>query len=106
MRKVILTYLGCACLLIGAVAVQADNVPTSGGKPVFATKADVMLSTVQSFIQAQNYEKAEAVAKALTEEYASYPSGWMILGYCRMLKGDFTGSNEAYDQAIVLGADK
>jgi superkiller protein 3 len=88
------------------VTVQADNVPTSGGKPAFATKADVMLSTIQSFIQAKNYEKAEYVAEELTETYTDYPSGWMILGYTRMLKGDYEGSNKAYQQAVAIGADQ
>lgn len=105
MRKSILTYIGCACLIIGAGSAAADNVPTSGGKPAFATKADVMLSTIQSFIQAKDYEKAESVAEELTEVYSNYPSGWMILGYTRMLKGDFEGSNRAYEQAVVVGAD-
>jgi superkiller protein 3 len=106
MRKSILTYVGCACLLIiGTGIVHADNVPTSGGKPAFATKADVMLSTIQSFLQAKDYDKAESVAEELTETYTSYPSGWMILGYTRMLKGDYEGSNQAYEQAVFIGAD-
>jgi tetratricopeptide (TPR) repeat protein len=106
MRKSILTYIGCACLILGTGAAFADNVPTSGGKPAFATKADVMLSTIQSFIQAKDYKKAESVAEELTEVYSNYPSGWMILGYTRMMTGDFQGSNLAYEQAVSVGADK
>ena len=53
-----------------------------------------------------DYDKAESVAEELTEIYASYPSGWLILGYTRMLKGDFEGSSQAYEQAVSVGADR
>lgn len=106
MRKSVLIIVASACLLFGALTASADNVPSEGGGAAVLTRADIMLSTTQSFIQAKEYTKALSAAEELTATYKNYPSGWMMLGYCRMITGDHQGSNEAYDQALGMGADK
>ena len=106
MRKSVLILAASSCFLLGAVTVSADNVPASGNGGAMLTKADIMLSTAQSFIQAKNYTKALAATEELTALYNNYPSGWMMLGYCRMLNGDYQGSNEAYEQALAIGSDR
>jgi tetratricopeptide (TPR) repeat protein len=106
MRKRVLILVANACFLLGAVAASADNVPPNESSTAVLTRADIMLSTAQSFIQANEYQKALTAAEELTATYSNYPSGWMMLGYCRMLNGDFQGSNEAYDHAASIGANK
>jgi tetratricopeptide (TPR) repeat protein len=106
MRKSVLIFAASTCFLFGALTVSADNVPSEGGGAAVLTRADIMLSTTQSFIQAKDYKRALSAAEELTATYNNYPSGWMMLGYCRMVTGDHQGSNEAYDQALSMGADK
>ncbi|UCG51519.1 MAG: tetratricopeptide repeat protein [Candidatus Latescibacterota bacterium] len=77
--------------------------PTMGGEPAFATKADGMVSTIESHMQSKNFEAASKAALELTEYYPQYVQGWMLLGYCRSMIDDFAGSNEAYEKALSLG---
>lgn len=80
-----------------------SGLPTVGGEPAFATKADAMVSTVETYLQAKNYHAAARAAGELTELYPTYLKGWMLLGYTRSLDEDFGGSNEAYQTALELG---
>ncbi|NIM20285.1 MAG: tetratricopeptide repeat protein [Candidatus Latescibacteria bacterium] len=105
MRKSSLIYFGLVWLVFGATSVLADSVPKPGVAPAFTSKADVMLSTAETFIRARDYEKALAVAEDLAKVYSNYAPGWMILGHCRSLAGEFEASNEAYETALSIGAD-
>ncbi len=84
---------------------HSSDVPTSGGKPVFATRADVMISSAESFIESKDYDSAEKIVMDVTEKYPDYVPGWLLLGYCRSLIGRYEDSNEAYTTALDLGAD-
>jgi tetratricopeptide (TPR) repeat protein len=89
----------------GESADSYSGVPTVGGEPAFATKADAMISTVDSYLQTKNFPAANQAAVELTELYPQYLKGWMLLGYTRSLTEDFAGSNEAYAKALELGAE-
>ena len=89
-----------------ASADSYNSLPTIGGEPAFATKADGMVSTVESHLQSQNYTAAKQAALELTEMYPEFLKGWMLLGYCRTATSDFAGSNDAYSKALELGADR
>ncbi len=94
---------------ISPVFASADSyssLPTIGGEPAFATKADGMVSTVESHLQSENYTAAKQASAELTEMYPEFLKGWMLLGYCCTATSDFAGSNVAYGKAIELGADK
>jgi len=66
-------------------------------------RAESMADAVERYLHAKNYAAATASALELTTRYPRYVAGWMLLGYCRSLTSDFTGSNEAYDRALGLG---
>jgi tetratricopeptide (TPR) repeat protein len=84
---------------------EYSDQPTSGGDPVFATKADVMLNTVKNLVEAKDYTSAEKLAEEVTVAAPDMVDGWMMLGYTRSLNGKFGLSNEAYDKALEYGAD-
>lgn len=107
-----LVYIGASCvlgclLLLGAPAAvaQYSDQPTVGGDPVFATKADVMLSTVKTLIEAKDYTEAERLAEEVTATAPDMVDGWMMLGYTRSLNAKYESSNDAYDTALQYGAD-
>jgi tetratricopeptide (TPR) repeat protein len=97
-------------LLAGASLASPDygysDQPTVGGEPAFATKTDVMLSTINSLVQAKDYAEAEKLAEEVTVKSPQLPDGWMMLGYTRSLNGKYDLSNDAYDKAMENGADK
>jgi len=126
MRNTALVYMGFVCALLWAglptgfgvfspaAAVASpiidspddtSHLPTVGGKPTFATKADGMVSTIESHMQSENYAAAAKAAEELTEHYPEFLKGWMLLGYCRSVTGDYTGSNKAYAKALALGGE-
>jgi tetratricopeptide (TPR) repeat protein len=72
----------------------------------FSTKADAMVSTVESFIEMQNFKEAETSALELTTSYPEYVKGWLLLGYCQSRTSSFAASNESYDRALSLGASE
>ncbi len=76
-----------------------------GGGNLFATKADLMISSAESFIKSKDYASAAKIVSEVTAEYPDYVPGWLLLGYSRSLLGDYRGSNEAYLKALELGAD-
>jgi tetratricopeptide (TPR) repeat protein len=81
------------------------DVPTSGGKPAFATKADVIISSAQSLIKSKDFKSALKLAIEVTAKYPDYAPGWLILGYAHSLCGDYMASNLAYERALSLGSD-
>lgn len=89
----------------GAAGESGGALPTLGGENAFATKADAMASTVEGFLQIEDYESATKAAVELTTKDPSYLKGWMLLGYCYSRTRKFAASNEAYDKAFALGAD-
>ena len=126
MRNTSLVYMGLVCALFVTVfhgglglfpisvafasplpesADSHNNLPKAGDKQAFVTKADGMVSTVQSLLQSEDYEAAMQAALELTEYYPEFVQGWMLLGYCRSMTEDFAGSNEAYEKALSLGVD-
>jgi len=78
---------------------------TEGGGSVFATKADMMISSAESFIKSKDYASAAKIVAEVTVKYPDYVPGWLLLGYSRSLMGDYKGSNAAYLKALELGAD-
>jgi tetratricopeptide (TPR) repeat protein len=84
---------------------NTDNIPTVDGKRAWATKADVMLSTIRNLIRCEEYEPAKEISLEVVAEYPDYSDGWMVLGYCQSLMGEFEESNKAYDKARSLDAD-
>ncbi|MEE9270093.1 MAG: tetratricopeptide repeat protein [Candidatus Krumholzibacteria bacterium] len=95
---------------MGSTALAAAGsdaaLPTVGGEPAFATRADAMVSTVEGFLQVKDYVAAEKAALELTERNPEFLTGWMMLGYCRSRVSKFEESNQAYHKALALGADK
>ena len=96
----------CALAVLAGGAVRADETPTVGGQPAFATSTDVKLSTIRSLIEAKDYESAERMATEVTVEAPDVVDGWMMLGYTRTLNGRFSESNDAYEKALETGADR
>ncbi|MEJ2720046.1 MAG: tetratricopeptide repeat protein [bacterium] len=94
MRNTALVYMAFVCALLWAAS-----------SPLFATKADGMVSTIESHMQAKNYEAAAKAAAELTEHYPEFLKGWMLLGYCLSVTGDYSGSNRAYAKALTLGGE-
>jgi tetratricopeptide (TPR) repeat protein len=91
----------------GGIAAQTtSDQPTTGGKPAFATSADVAASTIRSLIEAKEYEKAEAMAGELTTKHPQVVDGWLLYAYALGLNGKFKESNRAYDEALERGADR
>ncbi|MDH3216992.1 MAG: tetratricopeptide repeat protein [Candidatus Krumholzibacteria bacterium] len=88
----------------GPVA-EANSLPTSGDGLAFATKADGMVSTIEGFIEVEDFASAERAALELAQHKPDYPQGWMLLGYCQSRNARFTESNESYSRALSLGAD-
>ena len=88
-----------------AAAGSDSALPTVGGEPAFATRADAMVSTIEGFLQAKDYDAAENAATELTERNPEFARGWMMLGYCQSRLSKFKESNHAYDKALALGAD-
>jgi tetratricopeptide (TPR) repeat protein len=82
-----------------------NDLPTSGGKPVFATKADLIISSAESFIKSEQYDEALKLAREVTDKYPDYVNGWMILAYCESLKENYMASNLAYEKVLSMGAD-
>ncbi|UCH83364.1 MAG: tetratricopeptide repeat protein [Candidatus Latescibacterota bacterium] len=121
MRKTTLVYMGLVCALLGAglpgttpvasanpIADTPDDhnyLPTVGGKPAFATKADGMVSTIETHMQSENYAAAAKAAAELTEHYPQFLKGWTLLGYCLQVTADYSGSNKAYNKALELGGE-
>lgn len=118
MRKSSLTHKVFVCAVSAAAVVV--SMPTSrdavarsssgayatmGGEQTFASKADAMVSTVESFIRAEDYVAAEAAAKNLTEVQPDFAKGWLLLGYCQCRNSSFDESNVSYQNALDLGAD-
>ena len=88
-----------------AAAGSDDALPSVGGEPAFATRADAMASTIEGFLQAKDYAAAEKAAVELTESNPEFVRGWMMLGYCQSRLSKFKESNQAYAEALSLGAD-
>jgi tetratricopeptide (TPR) repeat protein len=126
MLKTTLVYMGFVCALLGAASLTGfgaftpsaalanpildspddySHLPTVGGEPAFATKADGMVSTIESHMQSENYEAAARAAAELTEHYSEFLKGWMLLGYCLSVTSDYSGSNRAYAKALSLGGE-
>jgi tetratricopeptide (TPR) repeat protein len=107
----ILVLVGVFCLLLSPAVSGAPNTydyndrPSTGGEPVFATKADVMLNTVQNLVEAKDYAGAEKLAEEVTLTSPDRVDGWIMLGYTRSLTGKYELSNEAYDMALEYGAE-
>jgi len=103
-----LVCIGVLCVLcaVQSTATWAQNQPTSGDGPAFATEADVKLSTIRSLIGAKDYDNAESLAEEITRESPGMLDAWMMLAYTRTLTGKFALSNDAYDVALEYGADK
>lgn len=110
-RILVLTALVCGPL--GPAVSSASNTyhyeysdqPTSGGQPVFATKADVMIDTIRKLIEAKDYDGAEKMAEEVTQKAPDMVDGWLMLGYTKSLTGKYEESNDAYDTALEYGAD-
>jgi tetratricopeptide (TPR) repeat protein len=109
----ILVLIGLICVPLTLAVPSASNTysteysdqPTSGGEPVFATKADVMINTIRKLIEAKEYDSAEKMAEEVTEQAPQMLDGWIMLGYTKSLTGKYEQSNEAYDRALEYGAD-
>lgn len=88
---------------------ESTNASISGlatdEESAFSAKAEALVSTVESYIGAQDYVAASQAALEVTQLYPTYVKGWMLLGYCRSLTADFAGSNDAYGKAMELGAE-
>lgn len=82
-----------------------SDLPTSGGKPAFATKGDLLISSAESFIKSGQYEEALKLGREVTSKYPDYIKGWMILAYCQSLLGNYMASNLAYERALEMGAE-
>jgi superkiller protein 3 len=108
----ILVLTGVICVLLSPAVSGTPNTfyeyndrPSTGGDPVFATKADVMLNTVQNLVEAKDYAGAEKLAEEVTITSPDRVDGWIMLGYTRSLTGKYELSNQAYDKALEYGAD-
>jgi len=109
----ILVLIGVICMLLAPAGSSTANTyytehsgqPTSGGEPVFATKADVMIDTIKKLIEAKDYEGAEKMAEEVTATSPDMVDGWIMLGYTKSLTGKYVQSNNAYDMALEYGAD-
>jgi superkiller protein 3 len=104
--------IGLICVPLATAVPSAANTygdysdqPTSGGQPVFATKADVMIDTIRNLIEAKDYAGAEQMAEEVTQKAPEMVDGWVLLGYTKSLTGKYEQSNEAYDRALEYGAD-
>jgi len=86
-------------------SADADGATTVGGEKAFASKADAMVTTVDGFLQVEDYASAEQAARELTQSYPQYVRGWLMLGYCQSRNDKFADSNKAYAEAKELGAD-
>ena len=64
-----------------ASADSYSSLPTIGGEPAFETKADGMVSTVDSHPQSQNYTAAKQASLELTEMYPEFLKGWMLVRF-------------------------
>jgi tetratricopeptide (TPR) repeat protein len=111
MLRSILVYVVFVCLTtlaapIGVVAQTKSDQPTVGGKPAFATSADVKVATIRSLLEAKEYAQAEKLATELTTESPQVVDGWLMLAYSLGVNGKFEESNRAYDQALERGADR
>jgi tetratricopeptide (TPR) repeat protein len=84
---------------------ERSDQPTSGGEPVFATKADVMIDTIKKLIDAKDYAGADKMAEEVTATSPDMVDGWILLGYTKSLTGQYERSNEAYDMALEYGAN-
>jgi tetratricopeptide (TPR) repeat protein len=87
-----------------AGALAGSSSQPAGESPTFAT-ADGMVSTIESFLKARDFEAAEKAALELTEHSPDYLQGWMLLGYCQSLNERYAESNTSYDRALMLGAE-
>ena len=110
MSRKLLVNMGIACALIasgglGDARAVPDSTPSSGSGAAFATTADGMASTVESFIKANDLESAEKSAIELTKHQPDFLRGWMLLGYCQSCNGRFAESNASYEKALALGAE-
>lgn len=113
MTSRILVLIGLICVPLTAGVSSASNTylyehsdqPTSGGEPVFATKADVMIDTIRKLVEAKDYPGAEKMAEEVTEKAPDMVDGWIMLGYTKSLTGKYEQSNDAYDKALEYGAD-
>ena len=126
MRITSLVYKGFVYVLLGPVLLgglggllfssasalpcaESTNAYISGlaadDESAFSAKAEAMVSTVDSYLGAQDYVAASQAALEVTQLYPTYVKGWMLLGYCRSMTGDFAGSNDAYGKARELGAE-
>jgi Flp pilus assembly protein TadD len=122
MRKNLLVNMGVVCALIApgllsgmglgssdvawaAPAAESNSLPISGDGAAFATTADGMVSTIESFMQVKDFASAENAAVELTESKPEFLKGWMLLGYCQSRNSRFSESNTAYEKALTLGAD-
>ena len=109
----ILVLIGLLCIPLTLAVPSASSTysyeytdqPTSGGKPVFATKADVMIDTIRKLIEAEDYDGAEKMAEEVTEKAPEMLDGWILLGYAKSLTGKYEQSNDAYDKALEYGAE-
>jgi len=109
----ILVLIGLICGPLVTATPSASNTydneysdqPTSGGQPVFATKADVMIDTIRKLIEAKDFDSAEKMAEEVTDKAPEMVDGWVLLGYTKSLTGKYEQSNDAYDRALEYGAD-
>jgi len=103
-----LINLGVVCVLAVSgweAEVRANSVPTTGDGEAFATTADGMVSTIESFIKVKDFAAAEKSAVELTQHNPDFLKGWMLLGYCQSRNSRFAESNTSYEQAMQLGAE-
>ena len=101
MRKNPRISLGVVCALVAfGLAAKAGL-----GGVAFAATAEGMVSTVKSFIQAEDFESAETAALELTEYRPEYLQGWVLLGYCQSRNEQYVESNVSYEKALKLGAE-
>lgn len=109
MSKPTLLCIGLVCALAvtagGGFAQTSGDQPTAGDQPAFATSADVTVSTIRSLLEAKEYEKAETMARELTEDNPQVVDGWLMYAYALGVNGKFAESNVAYDEALERGAD-
>ncbi len=89
---------------------ESTNIYTNGlatdEEPAFSAEAEALVSMIESYLRAQDYASAGETALLLTQLYPTYAKGWLLLGYCRSMTLDFTGSNDAYGKAMELGAER
>ena len=95
-------YLGLPVALAAPEGAQ----PTVGGEVAHASRADAMVSTIESFIAAEDFAAGEKSAVELTDAHPGYVKGWLLLGYCQSRNSDFDASNRSYEKALGLGAEE